>query len=102
MTLVAAYERLIGGRGTEILPGQPAPPIPDKPPVILHPTPAPEAASTSPTADATPAPPQKTDEKSAEPEKPSRPRVRHRHRKKRPKEAERVILAAVCLPECDD
>jgi hypothetical protein len=86
MTLVAAYERLIGGRGTEILPGQPAPSIPDKPPVILHPAPAPEAASTSPTADATPAPPQKADVKSAEPEKPSRPRVRHRHRKKRPKD----------------
>jgi len=82
VTLVAAYERLIGGRGTEILPGQPAPPIPDKPPVILHPTPAPEAASTSPTADAPPAPPQKTEEKSAEPEKP-RHRVRHRHRRKR-------------------
>ena len=41
MTLVAAYERLIGGRGTEIMPGDPAPPVPDKPPVILHPEPAP-------------------------------------------------------------
>ena len=28
MTLVAAYERLIGGRGTEIKPGEPAPPVP--------------------------------------------------------------------------
>ncbi len=42
MTLVAAYERLIGGRGTEILPGQPAPPVPNKPPVILHPAIVPE------------------------------------------------------------
>ena len=42
MTLVAAYERLIGGRGSEIMPGEPAPPVPDKPPVILHPTPPPE------------------------------------------------------------
>jgi hypothetical protein len=47
MTLVAAYERQIGGRGVEILPGQPAPPIPDKPPVILHPTPAPVPAAVS-------------------------------------------------------
>jgi hypothetical protein len=39
MTLVAAYERLIGGRSTEILPGDPAPAIPEKPPVILHPEP---------------------------------------------------------------
>ena len=42
MTLVAAYERLIGGRGTEIKPGEPAPPVPVKLPVILHPTPPPE------------------------------------------------------------
>ena len=37
MSLVQAYEKLIGGRGTEIKPGDPAPVIPDKPPVILHP-----------------------------------------------------------------
>jgi hypothetical protein len=37
MTLVAAYERLIGGRGREIMPGEPPPPIPDKLPVIQHP-----------------------------------------------------------------
>jgi len=73
MTLVAAYERLIGGRGTEILPGQPAPPIPDKPPVILHP----EPAATSATADAAPMPPAKAEEKVVEPEWP-RHRVRHR------------------------
>jgi hypothetical protein len=50
MTLVAAYERLIGARGTEILPGQPAPPVPNKPPVILHPAlePVAAAAATSP------------------------------------------------------
>jgi hypothetical protein len=78
MTLVAAYERLIGGRGTEILPGQPAPPIPDKPPVILHPAPEPSTVS----ADATPLPPVKTEIKAAEPEKPA---VRHRHRRPRRK-----------------
>lgn len=38
MSLVLAYEKLIGGRGTEIKPGDPAPSIPDKPPVILHPS----------------------------------------------------------------
>jgi len=43
MTLVAAYERLIGGRGTEIEPGQPAPPVPVKLPVVQQPMPAGEA-----------------------------------------------------------
>jgi hypothetical protein len=42
MTLVAAYERQIGGRGTEIKPGDPAPPVPVKLPVVEHPTPPPE------------------------------------------------------------
>jgi murein DD-endopeptidase MepM/ murein hydrolase activator NlpD len=37
MSLVLAYEKMIGGRGTEIKPGDPSPVIPDKPPVILHP-----------------------------------------------------------------
>ncbi len=41
MTLVAAYERQIGGRGTEIKPGEPAPPVPVKLPVIEHPEPVP-------------------------------------------------------------
>jgi hypothetical protein len=36
MTLVAAYERQIGGRGTEVEPEQPAPPVPLKP-VTLQP-----------------------------------------------------------------
>ena len=80
MTLVAAYERLIGGRGTEILPGEPAPTIPDKPPVILHPAPAPLATSVA--ADATP--PAKTEEKTVEREKPRRPRVHHRRKRKHP------------------
>jgi hypothetical protein len=39
MTLVAAYERLIGGRGREIMAGEAVPPTPDKPPVILNPDP---------------------------------------------------------------
>lgn len=36
MSLVLAYERLIGGRGTEIKAGDAEPAIPDKPPVILQ------------------------------------------------------------------
>lgn len=37
MSLVLSYERMIGGRGTEIKPGDPPPVIPEKPPVILNP-----------------------------------------------------------------
>jgi hypothetical protein len=37
MTLVLAYEQMIGGRGSEIKAGEPAPPTPDKPPVIASP-----------------------------------------------------------------
>jgi hypothetical protein len=36
MTLVSAYERLIGARGVEIKPGQPAPPIAGVTPVVEH------------------------------------------------------------------
>ncbi len=35
MSLVVAYERLIGARGVEITAGDPPPPVPDKPPIIL-------------------------------------------------------------------
>jgi hypothetical protein len=41
MSLVAAYEKLIGGRGRELERGAPAPPVPDKPPVIEHAPPVP-------------------------------------------------------------
>ncbi len=37
MTLVSAYERLIGARGTEIKDGDPAPAVAGVPPVIQHP-----------------------------------------------------------------
>jgi hypothetical protein len=73
MTLVAAYERLIGGRGAEIKPGDPVPPIPDKPPVILHPSP-PLAAKPVATNLA-------GAEKIAVPEKPKK--IRHKKRKRR-------------------
>ncbi|MBV9954687.1 MAG: M23 family peptidase [Pseudolabrys sp.] len=46
MTLVASYERLTEGRGTEIKPGDPEPVIPDKKPVILNPAPVPAVAAT--------------------------------------------------------
>jgi hypothetical protein len=80
MTLVAAYERLIGGRGTEIGPGEPPPPVPVKLPVILQPTPA----SQAPTASAAPEPPAKVRKASSERAKPHRRRhvlrIRHRSR----------------------
>ena len=76
MTLVAAYERLVGGRGTEIRPGEPAPPVPVKLPVILQPTPAAQA----PTASASPEPPAKVKEASRERAKLHRYRHRHYHR----------------------
>ncbi len=83
MTLVASYERLIGGRGTEILPGQPAPPIPDKPPVILYPIPlppVPPSAAASVSASASPPPTAKTADASSESAK---PRKGHHVRRKR-------------------
>ena len=82
MTLVAAYERLIGGRGTEIKPGEPAPPVPVKLPVILHPTPPGEAAAAPPAA--APEPPVKVREAAPERAMPHRRRhvrrVRYRQR----------------------
>ncbi|MGH6664898.1 MAG: M23 family peptidase [Pseudolabrys sp.] len=94
MTLVSAYERLIGGRGTEIMPGEPAPPVPDKPPVILHTEPAatapsptaaasPEPATAPPTL-AVPEPPPKVEKKTEETAERHRPRHHHRiHRRHR-------------------
>jgi hypothetical protein len=81
MTLVAAYERQIGGRGTEILPGQPAPPVPDKPPVILHSEPQSEASA------AVPLPPEKTEISATERAKP--PKHHHARKKRRHKRSDR-------------
>ncbi len=86
MTLVAAYERLLGGRGKEILPGEPAPPIPEKLPIILHVAPEPEASTSSTT---TPTKPAEAAAKHEEP--PTHYRVRHKHRvrhKRHPKAKE--------------
>jgi len=101
MTLVAAYEHQIGGRGTEIKPGEAAPPVPVKLPVIAHPTPVavpplpPTAAATQepapPATQVTPSEPptpvimrQEARNKQAEDEKPhkrrhARRKRRHRH-----------------------
>lgn len=38
MSLVLAYEKMIKGRGAEVKEGDPLPPVPDKPPVILNPS----------------------------------------------------------------
>jgi hypothetical protein len=81
MTLVAAYERQIGGRGAEIEPGQTVPPVPLKLPVILRPTP-PLEAGVAPTAAVEP--PARVREIAVERAKPHRRRrihyVRHRRR----------------------
>ncbi|MGH7881243.1 MAG: hypothetical protein ACREQD_17350, partial [Candidatus Binataceae bacterium] len=92
MTLVAAYERLIGGRGTEIDPGHPAPPVPKKPPVILHPAlppeaPAAAAAAQVPADKTAPAAvdPAKTDPAKTEPAKAKEPEAkpgRRRHHRR--------------------
>ena len=48
MSLVVAYEKMIGGRGREIMPGETVPPVPEKPPVVLNPSPAPAAGTNEP------------------------------------------------------
>ncbi len=75
MTLVLAYERQIGGRGTEIKPGDPVPPVPDKKPLMAHPEPepvpppAPGAEKTAAQASPPPATEKKADEKAADEKK---------------------------------
>ncbi|HEY1472800.1 MAG TPA: M23 family peptidase [Pseudolabrys sp.] len=83
MTLVAAYERLIGGRGTEINSSEPAPPVPIKLPVIRNPAPAARAP-----AAALSEPPAKVKKADAESAKPHKRRHVHRIRHKRRHEAE--------------
>ena len=84
MTLVAAYERLIGGRGTEILPGEPAPPTPDKPPVILNPDPVAVAKAAAEPHVQEPPPPTAREERAAENAK-----VQKRRHHRRPKRKHR-------------
>lgn len=80
MTLVAAYERLIGGRGTEIKDGDPVPAVAGVAPVIQHPSdqpPVAQAASPTEESAAVRAKPHKAKEK---PRKKQR-RVRKRHKR---------------------
>ena len=81
MTLVASYEHLIGGRGTEIKPGDPAPVIPDKLPVILNPSPVPVAPADASAAKPAAAEKAPAAAKTAAPGKPKK--VRHKKRKRR-------------------
>jgi hypothetical protein len=93
MTLVAAYERQIGGRGTELKPGEPAPPVPVKLPVVEHrePVPVPSVRPVPPatTAAAEPTPaiakPEPTKAKPGKKKRAEedRPRKRRPVRKKR-------------------
>ncbi len=48
MTLVAAYERLIGARGAEIKDGDPVPPAAGVPPVIMQPSETPASRAGAP------------------------------------------------------
>jgi murein DD-endopeptidase MepM/ murein hydrolase activator NlpD len=86
MTLVAAYERLVGGRGTEIEPGEPEPQVPVKLPVVLQPTPPSEvpAASASPPAApvASSAAPVKIEQDAARAKPHKRHRILHRRRRR--------------------
>lgn len=72
-TLIASYERLLGERGREIKPGDMPPPTPDKPPVILNPSPATDAS-----AKATP-PAQVKKAAPAKKKRPPRKRGRRKH-----------------------
>jgi murein DD-endopeptidase MepM/ murein hydrolase activator NlpD len=88
MTLVSAYERLIGARGTEIKEGDPVPPVAGVAPVIEHPEPKPESKPAREAA--APLPPDKptaatsakvmTEENAAVRAKPHKTEVHHKHR----------------------
>jgi hypothetical protein len=74
MTLVAAHERQIGARGKEIKPGDPAPVVPDKKPVVLNPSLTGENSAKSDSAEKVPAPASKPAKKS------HRARKHHKHK----------------------
>jgi murein DD-endopeptidase MepM/ murein hydrolase activator NlpD len=82
MTLVVAYERLIGGRGREIMPGEAAPPTPDKPPVILNPDPVAVAKAAAEPHVAEPPPPTAREKRAAENAKVQKRRHYRRHKRK--------------------
>lgn len=72
-TLVAAHERQLGARGKEIKSTDPAPAVPDKPPVVLNPSLTGESSAKSETT------------KDARPEPPKKPHARHKRPHKRAK-----------------
>ncbi len=76
MSLVLAYERQIGGRGTEIKPGDPAPIIPDKPPIVLNPGEPKKAVEQAAGKDAVEQPAKKAEEpKKAAKEEPAKKKI---------------------------
>ncbi|HWK96072.1 MAG TPA: M23 family peptidase [Pseudolabrys sp.] len=83
MSLVLAYEKMIKGRGAELKEGDPLPPVPDKPPVILNPSVV--AADKPAAANGTPAQivkPETKPEAKPAPQKP-RKKIRRYRRKAR-------------------
>jgi murein DD-endopeptidase MepM/ murein hydrolase activator NlpD len=77
MSLVRAYEKLIGARGTELKPGDLVPPAPDKPPSITQASPTPGATAPLPEIKEV----QKTEESTVERHKPHK--RRHLHKRAR-------------------
>lgn len=82
MTLVAAYERLIGGRGREIMAGEDVPPPPDKPPVIMNPDPVVTAKAAAEPHVSEPPPPTAREKRAAESAKVHKRRELRRHKRK--------------------
>jgi murein DD-endopeptidase MepM/ murein hydrolase activator NlpD len=79
MTLVSAYERLIGARGTEIKPGDRVPPLASIPPVIDRGS---SAASTAPVPPLPPRPSVRTEEDAAARAKPHKAKSHKAERRK--------------------
>jgi hypothetical protein len=82
MSLVAAYERLIGGRGKEIMAGEAVPPPPDKPPMILNPDPVAVAKAAAEPRVSEPPPPTASEKRAAENAKVQKRRHHRRHKRK--------------------
>jgi hypothetical protein len=87
MTLVAAYEHLIGARGTEIKDGDPIPPSTAVAPVIAHPSEVPPIADVSAAKTPAATAAAQTEETAAVRAKPPHKR-RHVHKKRRRPHAE--------------
>lgn len=81
MSLVLSYERMIKGRGSELKEGDPLPPVPDKPPVILNPSIAGAAAAANGTAAPIVKPEAKPEAKPA----PAKPRKKIRRYRRQPR-----------------